>query len=329
MTDSDNDGTPPSTVGTEPPAIPGDPALRVTAIVSLLVALFGAGALAVYVLDVDRALRPTDRPLAGTPASTDRSEKPGDGDDRAGSGVVAADAAMAPAGGQSTENLHAEVQRLNTELDAARARIAELERAIQAADSDSTKAPQAAEGISAALAEAQAKAATLEQQLADTRESLIAAEEKVALAEERAEMIENRNAELYDAYRALRIQFTYQGQLVRLDETALRFEPGATQLPEPHPAALHRVADFLDRHPELSALLRGHTDSTGSAATNATLSARRAAAVRDALIDLGVAPDRLQSEGVGAAEPIADNASPLGRSRNRRVEILLIENRAG
>ena len=325
MTDSNKDRSSPSMVGTEPPAIPGDPALRVTAIVSLLVALFGAGALAVYMLDLERAQHSNAQEAADArtgPAS-------GDGLSAAGSRVPAANPAMASADEAATDDLWAEVQRLHTELGAARARIGELEHIAQTLDSDSIAARRAADAASAALGEAQAEVQALERQLADARTSLIASEEQVAEADRRAETIEKRTAELHDAYRALRVQFTDQGQMVRLDETALRFAPGAARLPEPPPAALQRVADFLGRHPELTVLLRGHTDSTGSAAANKVLSAKRAAAVRDALIDRGVAADRLTAEGIGAAEPIADNASPLGRSRNRRVEILLIDNRAG
>jgi len=67
--------------------------------------------------------------------------------------------------------------------------------------------------------------------------------------------------------------------------------------------------------------IQGHTDSTGSPARNEELSLRRAEAVRDVLAGRGVNPRQMLVEGVGAARPIADNATPEGRAENRRVEL--------
>lgn len=68
-------------------------------------------------------------------------------------------------------------------------------------------------------------------------------------------------------------------------------------------------------------VVRGHTDTTGKSATNETLSAARAAAVRQVLVQAGVPGERVKSEGVGAREPVAFNDTEAGRSQNRRVEI--------
>jgi outer membrane protein OmpA-like peptidoglycan-associated protein len=69
----------------------------------------------------------------------------------------------------------------------------------------------------------------------------------------------------------------------------------------------------------------GHTDSTGSDATNNALSVERAQSVRDYLAGRGVSPTRIRTEGHGEREPIADNGTDAGRARNRRVEIYLSE----
>jgi outer membrane protein OmpA-like peptidoglycan-associated protein len=66
--------------------------------------------------------------------------------------------------------------------------------------------------------------------------------------------------------------------------------------------------------------IEGFTDNVGPAAVNQTLSAARAAAVREALIARGVAGERLESQGLGAAHPIASNRTAKGRARNRRIE---------
>ena len=69
----------------------------------------------------------------------------------------------------------------------------------------------------------------------------------------------------------------------------------------------------------------GHTDNSGSDDVNVPLSEKRAAAVRDYLLGKGLTPDRIETKGYGAAKPVADNATTDGRSRNRRVEIVLGE----
>ncbi|HYG45691.1 MAG TPA: OmpA family protein, partial [Bordetella sp.] len=77
------------------------------------------------------------------------------------------------------------------------------------------------------------------------------------------------------------------------------------------------------QHPELRAKVVGHTDSTGSAAHNQTLSENRARSVTAYLGSQGVAPARMTIEGRAANDPIADNATAEGRAANRRVEVYL------
>lgn len=69
----------------------------------------------------------------------------------------------------------------------------------------------------------------------------------------------------------------------------------------------------------------GHTDSTGSEATNNALSVERAQSVRDYLVGRGVPATRIETAGRGEREPIADNSTAEGRAKNRRVEIFLRE----
>ena len=66
--------------------------------------------------------------------------------------------------------------------------------------------------------------------------------------------------------------------------------------------------------------IQGHTDKIGRASFNQRLSDDRAAAVRAALIERGIPGGRLQSEGFGATRPVAENHTPAGRAKNRRIE---------
>jgi outer membrane protein OmpA-like peptidoglycan-associated protein len=84
---------------------------------------------------------------------------------------------------------------------------------------------------------------------------------------------------------------------------------------------LDQFAQGLD--PQMRVRIVGHTDSTGSDAINEPLSVNRAEAVRNYLADRGVASSRVDVSGLGARQPVADNASDAGRAQNRRVEIFL------
>lgn len=75
-------------------------------------------------------------------------------------------------------------------------------------------------------------------------------------------------------------------------------------------------------------LVVGHTDATGSAATNQRLSQQRARAVASILADLGIARERMYFQGAGAARPVADNSDPIQRGKNRRVEIVEVNDRS-
>jgi outer membrane protein OmpA-like peptidoglycan-associated protein len=88
---------------------------------------------------------------------------------------------------------------------------------------------------------------------------------------------------------------------------------------------LDQFAQGLSTQPNTEIRIVGHTDSTGSDAVNNPLSINRAASARDYLTSRGVDTRRILIDGRGPREPIADNTSELGRSKNRRVEIFLAE----
>ncbi len=89
---------------------------------------------------------------------------------------------------------------------------------------------------------------------------------------------------------------------------------------------LDAVGDVLERYPDLVVEVAGHTDNIGSAEYNQGLSERRAESVRTYLLEhFDIASDRLIPRGYGLSQPIFSNETPTGRTLNRRVEFVLIE----
>lgn len=87
---------------------------------------------------------------------------------------------------------------------------------------------------------------------------------------------------------------------------------------------LDAAVNVLNDYPALKLQIRGHTDSSGSLALNMELSHARARAVKDYLVEKGIAPERLSVDGVGPNEPVADNKTKAGREQNRRIEFKLV-----
>ncbi len=80
---------------------------------------------------------------------------------------------------------------------------------------------------------------------------------------------------------------------------------------------------MLNEHADLKLAIEGHTDNVGAAVTNQTLSEKRAAAVRQFLIDTySVDGARLTARGLAATKPVSPNDTPEGRQNNRRVELV-------
>jgi len=90
---------------------------------------------------------------------------------------------------------------------------------------------------------------------------------------------------------------------------------------------LFKVADSLQKYPDTTVQVVGHTDSDGDASYNQGLSERRANAVADVLMDGGVPFSRINAFGRGEDQPVASNLTAEGKAQNRRVEIVILPNR--
>lgn len=122
----------------------------------------------------------------------------------------------------------------------------------------------------------------------------------------------------------VRLSYTADGLVIRLAEN-LTFEAGEWAMKPEAAETLDHIADFLRLYPDHRLLIQGHTDTTGSARFNKMISLRRSRTIYDYLVRRGVGEERIVTEGLGASRPLASNATPEGRRRNRRVEIVLLK----
>jgi len=110
-------------------------------------------------------------------------------------------------------------------------------------------------------------------------------------------------------------------------EGGILFATGKSDLSATSKTALTNFAASLKETPETNVEVFGHTDNTGSLATNQKLSLERANAVATFLRSNGITVNRLLAiEGYADAQPIADNSTAAGRQQNRRVEIFISAN---
>jgi len=109
-------------------------------------------------------------------------------------------------------------------------------------------------------------------------------------------------------------------------DSGILFATNSSTVSDASKSALRNFAGNLDKNPDTDVKIVGHTDNTGKVDYNQTLSEKRAKSVYDYLIDQGVSSRRMIYEGKGIHQPVADNSTVEGRSRNRRVEILIMAN---
>jgi outer membrane protein OmpA-like peptidoglycan-associated protein len=103
------------------------------------------------------------------------------------------------------------------------------------------------------------------------------------------------------------------------------FQTGKADLNEQGVQAANDLANFLRVREDRTVVISGYTDNTGPARINTPLSAARAEVVKTALVHQGIEASRIQTKGLGPSDPVASNASPDGRQKNRRVEVAIFE----
>lgn len=103
---------------------------------------------------------------------------------------------------------------------------------------------------------------------------------------------------------------------------AIQFATNSDKLTGASTAIIQEFADAMKETPTLKLKIIGHTDNNGDDAKNILLSKKRAAAVKQKLISMGIAAKRLLTDGKGESEPVADNETEEGKAANRRVQFI-------
>ncbi|MDR1218887.1 MAG: OmpA family protein [Treponema sp.] len=107
----------------------------------------------------------------------------------------------------------------------------------------------------------------------------------------------------------------------------IQFQPDSAALLDSEKTKLDKIGAILKKYQDRDIVVTGHTAYSGSQASMVKLSEERADIVADYLINRGIrTPDRVVTRGYGGTRPIADNSNEMGRIRNRRVEITILEN---
>jgi outer membrane protein OmpA-like peptidoglycan-associated protein len=235
-----------------------------------------------------------------------------------------------------------ELEELEAQIAERQAQMASLESRAKAAE---LRANEAEEGLAqarerskelsrlASESEAQvAKATRSLEEVRTERAALEAALESLRAQQERLQAsMQDLQVEKVDLQGKLQSALSQvadtresaRGLIVSLPD--ILFDVGEASLKPGASMALAKLAGILLIMDDLNLRIEGHTDSTGSPSFNLRLSQRRADAVFDLLSSQGIRSSRIRTVGYGMERPVADNSSAEGRSKNRRVEIIIAE----
>jgi outer membrane protein OmpA-like peptidoglycan-associated protein len=206
------------------------------------------------------------------------------------------------------------IAQLSNDLTGLRTELAQTINAREAAQNQAKSltenlgaAQKEIENLTLARAEVESRASNLRQQLSSTTDQVLSLSDEVR--------------RLHDQVRGQ--DLTQLSTLPKTLSKGITFSHRRSTLSEDSRKLLDEAASILQSYPEVKMVIAGYTDSVGNPDFNRLLSAHRANAVRDYLIERGIEPLRLVAVGRGAENPIATNATAYGRSLNRRIEFHL------
>lgn len=203
---------------------------------------------------------------------------------------------------------HAYIARQKTEIarETANLNLAQIE--IERAEPERQKVLIGIRSADADRAEARANAAL----------------EEARSEREQAELARQRAEELSRRVNELEAERTERGLVLTLGDVLFDFDKAG--LKSGAMRTVQNLTDFMNEYPDRKIMIEGFTDSVGSDQYNEQLSRRRAASVRDALLERGISGSRINIIGYGKKFPVASNQSESGKQQNRRVEVIISDN---
>ncbi len=206
--------------------------------------------------------------------------------------------------------------RARAEADAARAQaeIAKAE-ALKAAQEAARQKQEAEQAKAEALAQQQALAVEADK----ARQAAAQSDQLRQQAEKEKQDLRARLLQQLNTVLATRD--SARGLIANMSDVL--FKSGSADLLAGARERLAKVSGIVLAYPSLRLSVEGHTDSVGTDDYNQQLSEKRAAAVRQYLVQQGISGDTIVATGFGKSAPIASNETPEGRQQNRRVELVL------
>ncbi len=178
--------------------------------------------------------------------------------------------------------------------------------------------------VSIAQETAKRKAAEADVSAADAERNKIrlsARTEEAEKAQQQAQSAEMRASTLESQLKELNAKKSDRGTVITLGDVL--FDTNRAELKSGGVREVQKLADILKQNPQRNVAIEGFTDSTGSENYNQQLSERRANAVRDTLMNMGIDSTRITTRGYGKSFPVASNSNQAGRQLNRRVEVII------
>lgn len=170
------------------------------------------------------------------------------------------------------------------------------------------------------IADRDAQIASLETEVGGQSQSLERVNEALARRERQRERLDGVEA-LFGPDQAIVLR---RSDSVILRLIGLNFASGSPRLTDEHTPILDKVEQALADFPEANIIIEGHTDSFGSDESNQALSQARAESVLHYLLaNSPLSPANVQALGYGETQPVANNETPEGRTRNRRIDIVI------
>jgi outer membrane protein OmpA-like peptidoglycan-associated protein len=226
---------------------------------------------------------------------------------------------------QRSEALARQVAALSARADAADSRSQQaLERAA-AAEGEARSAEQGREAAEVETARARQETAAARQEAAGEREKASQAQAEAERVKQRAEAELNRMQQALGQIAETRR--TALGLVMNLGGDHLKFAFDKAELRAQDRELLSRIAGILSTATDYTISVNGYTDDVGSDEYNQKLSERRAQAVHDYLVEVGLSRDILSVQGYGKSRPLVPGTSEEARAKNRRVELGIVNTR--